>query len=350
MSGNPTVSRSLRASGIVGAGGAGFPTHLKYRRHTQRLIINVQDSEPGYVKDKWLMLTLQEFLNQGLELLQDTFRFDEIVFAVKDSYKAEFAAFESKFPIVFTDDTYWNGEAKKLASTVFGIPFITNQRTQDFDVTVSCLETVANLCWWLLDGLPVTDKYVQVYGAVKTPRLVRAPVGTSAKVLLALACPTPDEHFVAPLVLTGGPMMGRVVDPGTFTVLKTTNDLFVAPVNFFERHRATTPTWRETPEQITKKLRLGSILDWHPKDVDLIDLTEGVDMVKIDLRQAGRFGKASRPIVCVEQPVARGELIAIAEDDEGVDLHASISGFVHTVMSDRIVLAKERSFAQSSTA
>ena len=346
-----TIGQDLRSSGIVGAGGAGFPTHLKYRRQTKMLIVNVQDSEPGYVKDKWLMLSKQDTLREGLKLLRGIFGFDQIVFAIKRSYETEFADLENSFEIFFTDDMYWNGEAKKLASVVLGMPLSTNRRTQDFNVTVNCLETVYNLCQWLLKGQPVTEKYVQVYGLVQEPKLFRAPIGTPAAVLLGLAgseTTEPENHETSAIVLSGGPMMGRVIDPATFTILKTTNDLFVAPTNFFERHSATTPTWRETPRQITNKLGLGSILDWHPSDNNLVDLTETVDRVVIDLHQSGRFGAANRSTVSAGQAVTRGELIASASDDIGADLHASISGFVDQVASDRIVLIKKHSAVRNT--
>ena len=169
---NTTESMSctlkLSEAGIVGAGGAAFPTHVKYQRRTPLLIVNVQDSEPGYLKDKVLFAAYPDTIAVAVELLRNVLGYETVIFAAKASDRDFLGHLDGRFDIRYTPSMYKMGEAKHLASWIIEKQIKTDERTQDYGVTVSCLETVFNVARALGEGLPVVDKFVQVYGDVQT--------------------------------------------------------------------------------------------------------------------------------------------------------------------------------------
>lgn len=332
----------LQLHGVAGAGGAGFPTYLKYRQATPVLVVNVQDSEPGYVKDKLILLSQADELRDAVGLLRDTFGFERVVFALKQSYRDWFAPLAGGFELSFTTDDYWNGEAKHLVGQVLGVAVPTDARTQDHGATVSCLETVLNIWRSLRCDQPVTDKFVQVYGDVDRPRLYRVPVGTPALDLLWRSR-LDLNRTRAPIVLAGGPMMGEEVSVDAFSIGKTTGDLFVTDQDFFERRNATTPTWHHSPSQIAALLGIEHCTHWHPDPSEIVDLRGEIERVRLDLVQTRRFGGPSRPVVEVGEHVTTGQLIAEPHPRlGGLGLHASIDGDVEAVGEHRIVVRRRR--------
>ncbi len=341
-----TVSRELRAAGIVGAGGAGFPTYAKHRRSHRWFIINGADSEPGYKKDRLLLTAHPQAFERAFSLLADRFGC-EVLLGLKRSHRDDWRHREGTWPIRWVSDAYWAGEARHMASEILGVPLRIGHRCSDIGAVVNCVETVYNIVQALDLGRPVTHKHLQVYGAVAEPRAYRAPVGTYFSDLARRVGVDADRE-PRRLVLTGGPMMGTRARLDGGAVTCTTNDLFVAPDDFAGRVMAVTPTWEHRSNVIARMLGIEEYVDRAERELQAFeDISGEVDRVRLFLRQSGSFGERAKPVVRVGQRVTVGQRVADASGELGVPVHASIEGYVTDVTSDAVVIHRDPPTRQS---
>lgn len=223
----------LRENGIVGAGGAGFPTYAKLDMRADTLILNCAECEP------LLKLHRQVLENNALEILSTLDQISKILevsdvyIGIKASYtsavnavKAQIASFPNikicSLPEVYPagDEVVLTYEATKRVVPAGEIPL-------SVGVTVLNVETVYNVYRAINEDKPVTHKYVTVVGEVKNPITVLAPIGiTVDKLIEAAGGVTTDD----PAYLLGGPMMGRLGTPAD-TITKTSNAILVLPKN-----------------------------------------------------------------------------------------------------------------------
>ena len=218
----------LRENGIVGAGGAGFPTYAKLSDTVDTIILNCAECEPLLkLHRQALELHVSEILSAFSEILKATGAQRGIV-AVKKHYKAAVAALESEiseYPgisICKLESVYPAGDEVILVKRVTGRSINPGELPGSVGVTVSNVETVYNV-WKALNGKPVTHKYVTIAGEVKDPITVYAPIGTKITELIKAAG---GETVSDPAYISGGPMMGKLVNPFD-VVTKTTNAIIV---------------------------------------------------------------------------------------------------------------------------
>ncbi|GAB3666311.1 NADH dehydrogenase subunit [Halopiger thermotolerans] len=240
----------IRAAGVAGAGGAGFPSYAKWTalEDVDSLLVNHQESEPNYRIDKWLGKTKAETFAALFDVLLEQ-AFDLIVVSAKwkdrDEYVRELEAEtdgtvirpdelpldrdeESGVVFAYTENTYQYGMESVLLKTVDGT-VIGNDLPTDHGWLVQNTETLYNIARAFTDGTPVTRKYVHVSGDVPRDRFLEAPIGTPASELLRAAdCPAetlPEDAVLA----DGGPGWCFPVDapPADYGVRKHTNCLLV---------------------------------------------------------------------------------------------------------------------------
>ena len=212
--------------GIVGAGGAGFPTHVKLRTQVPLVIVNGAECEPLLHKDKELMHHQAEAMLRGLAAAMERTAASEGVVAVKEKYTGILKALAAQagpgvrvFPLT---DTYPAGDEFILVHDVTGRVIPPGGLPRDAGCVVLNVETLVNI------GLdrPVTHKYLTVAGAVQTPVTLRVPVGTSFSELIAAAGGPTVADFG---VLVGGVMMAKPAASLEDPVTKTTGGLVVLP-------------------------------------------------------------------------------------------------------------------------
>lgn len=216
--------------GMVGCGGAGFPTHVKLAaENIDYLIVNAAECEPLLHKDKEILKNRFEDFYRGLmEALELTnakqacigikSKYDELITLVRSKIK------DSRISILPLGDFYPAGdeyelvyEASKRLIPFGGIPL-------NVGCVVVNVETLMNLG----RRLPVTTKILTICGAVLKPVTVEVPIGASVLETLSLAGFT---DFKDHAVIDGGPMMGRLMrNPEYEVVTKTCGGLLVLPV------------------------------------------------------------------------------------------------------------------------
>ena len=230
--GKPIVD-AIRAAGVVGAGGAGLPTHVKADAAAQTVLVNGASCEPLLMSDPYLMETQVDTLVRGLEAMMDCTGAGRGIICLKGKHahamqsvregvarlgKGRIEAFE-------LGDFYPAGDEQVMVYEVLGGIVPERGIPLQIGAVVSNVESLCNVAH-ALDGKPVTHRYLTVGCEVRKPMVVRVPVGTRvAEVLQFAGGPTIDEYRV----VDGGPMMGRVLPNTDQPVTKTTSGLLVLP-------------------------------------------------------------------------------------------------------------------------
>lgn len=222
----------IRNAGIVGAGGAGFPAHVKADSRVDIVIANGAECEPVLYTDQALMFNHAGEILAALEELRRHTGAKKAVVALKKKYTDAIKAFGcliDKFPdieLFLLDDFYPSGDEHVLVHEVSGRIVPEGGIPLEVKVLVQNVGTLLNIHEATL-GKPVILKHLTVAGEVKRPGVYIAPVGTAlAEVLYAAGGATVGDDFG---VIEGGPMMGTVVESPDQPVTKTTSGFIVLP-------------------------------------------------------------------------------------------------------------------------
>ena len=220
----------LREMGVVGAGGAGFPSYAKLSDKVDTIILNCAECEPLLkVHRQVLEEYTAEILSTLSELVTAAGAKRGIV-AIKTHYHSALLALESEigdYPalkIHKLDAVYPAGDEIILIKEVTGRVVDPGKLPLSVGVTVCNVESVYNV-HQAIKGKPVTHKFVTVAGEVVRPATLYVPLGTKISELITAVGGTTVEE---PEYLCGGPMMGRLTTPYQ-PVTKTTNAIIVLP-------------------------------------------------------------------------------------------------------------------------
>lgn len=226
-----SLSAAVRASGLVGLGGAGFPTSVKLDAEKKglikKIILNGAECEPYITSDTRTMLDDADYIKAGVELLLKYVSADELIIGIEEN-KPECIA---KMKEVFADNaavsvqvlpaTYPQGGEKVLIYNTTGLIVPEGKLPADVGCLVMNVTTVAAMAKYVKTGMPLVEKCITVDGsAVKNPMNVIAPVGTRIADLLDFVGGVTED---VGKVLYGGPMMGVAITSTDEPVLKNTN-------------------------------------------------------------------------------------------------------------------------------
>ena len=226
----------VRAAGVVGAGGAGFPTHVKLQFEVRRVLGNGASCEPLLSSDPYLMLHQPGPVLDGLLTVMDCTASDKGTICLKSKHAEAVAVLEDRvsengyagrIDVFELDDFYPAGDEFILVNEVLGKIVPEGGIPLNVLAVVSNVESLLNISRAMAD-LPVTDRYLTVCGEVNQPLICRAPIGTPADVVIDLAGGPKIADYS---VVMGGPMMGKVLSTGTEPITKTTSGIIVLPQN-----------------------------------------------------------------------------------------------------------------------
>lgn len=221
----------MREAGIVGAGGAGFPTYVKAGSKAEVVIANGAECEPLTHVDKELIMAHAPLIVAGMQAIMDSTGAARGVIGIKGKYTKAIDAMrqaigdEPRITIFELGNFYPAGDEQVLVYDVLGKVVPEAGLPIDVGAVVQNIETLYNI-GLALSGAPVTDKYITVIGDVPHPMTVKVPIGITLRQVLALAG---GAEPAQPTILNGGAMMGRVVDSLDEPVTKTTKILLVLP-------------------------------------------------------------------------------------------------------------------------
>lgn len=226
----------IRNAGVVGAGGAGFPTHIKLAAKAGCFIVNAAECEPLIETDKYLCRVFAKKIISAARIVGEHLEATRIVVAVKSKYKREIAALKDAIDsdtgtaveLFLLDDFYPAGDEQVLVQVICGrsipergIPLAVGAVVDNVGTLISIYDAI--------ERVPVTDKYLSVTGAVRKPLLFNVPIGTSVLECIEKA----DLEYQQYDIVLGGPMMGAVFTEyeqiKALSVTKTTGNILILP-------------------------------------------------------------------------------------------------------------------------
>ena len=225
----------LRENGIVGAGGAGFPSYAKLNENADTIILNCAECEPVISLHRQVLAKYAFEIVTAFSDIKKAVGAKTAIIAIKKSYEDTTLALNSVLKdingieIKYLPEVYPSGDEVVTIYETTGRVVPPGRIPIDVGVTVFNVETVFNIYNAIYKKKPVTYKFVTLAGEVKEPKTVYAPIGMSFKELLKEAGGVTTKSFS---IINGGPMMGReatVYD----TVTKTTNALLVLPKDHY---------------------------------------------------------------------------------------------------------------------
>ncbi len=211
---------------MVGAGGAGFPTHVKLKAKADTIILNAAECEPLLHKDKEMLRAFPDEIIFGLQQARELVGAAEAVIGIKGKYHDVIDLLSAKLPagmrIKELADAYPTGDEFILVYDVTGriIP------PGKIPLVVGCVVINVETAYNIGRGVPVTEKFLTVAGAVHHPATVKVPVGVTFAEAIEVAG---GASIADPVALVGGVMMGRLASSLNEPITKTTGGLIVLP-------------------------------------------------------------------------------------------------------------------------
>ncbi len=224
------LTEAIRKSGVVGLGGAGFPTHVKFKvdpARIEELIVNGAECEPYITSDSYTMTERTADIETALAAIKKHFGIKKIIIGIEENKKKAIAAMKEMAgkiegaEVKVLPSIYPQGGEKVLIYNTTGKVVPAGKLPIDVGCIVVNCTTLAAIGGYLSDGTPLIKKCVTVAGgAVKNPANVIAPIGTPVSELIELCGGFAEEPAE---VLYGGPMMGISVPDINVPVIKNTN-------------------------------------------------------------------------------------------------------------------------------
>ena len=216
----------VKAAGVVGAGGAGFPTHVKLNTNVEYFIVNAAECEPLIETDKYLCRTFADRIIRTIPQIAEAIGASKKVIALKGAYEKEIAALKvaireqnSDVEIFELGYFYPAGDEQTLIQQVTGRCVPERGLPSDVGCVVDNVGTVLNIAD-ALEGKAVTEKYLSVVGEVEHPIQLRVPIGTPVLECVKAAHPTVSDFAL----IMGGPMMGKQLTEQADAIVQKLDD------------------------------------------------------------------------------------------------------------------------------
>lgn len=236
-----TLVASLRLSGIVGLGGATFPTHIKLRAdgksgvHT--LVINAAECEPYITCDDMLMRERADEIVKGIAIAQYLLGAEKVIIGVEDNkpeaaagLKSAISKLNAQIEVKIVPTLYPSGDARRLVHLVLGTEIPHDKRSTEVGLQVFNVATVVALYRYFELGEPSISRIVSITGNVQKPQNFEVLFGTP---LLHLVKAAGGEKSNTTHFIMGGPMMGFDLPTAEVPITKATNCIIAASPNLF---------------------------------------------------------------------------------------------------------------------
>ena len=235
--------KAVRASGLVGLGGAGFPAHVKLNfpadKNIDTLVINAAECEPFITVDYRECIENSWDILSGVYLLKDLLGFKQVVIAVEDNKPEAFKVLKNiadhkedvndEVKLMTLESKYPQGAEKMMVQSATGRKVPPGKLPADVGCVVMNVASVAFISRYIKTGKPLVSRSLTVDGsAIANPKNVRVPVGTNIGDIIEFCGGFKEEPCK---ILTGGPMMGLAIVGTDLPVLKQNNALLAFSKN-----------------------------------------------------------------------------------------------------------------------
>jgi electron transport complex protein RnfC len=226
---------AVKESGIVGLGGAGFPTHIKLnpRGEVDTLVINAAECEPYITADYRTMVEEPDKLLYTLNILKKLYGFSQTVIVIEDNKPKAVEVLEEAVRSSGRDDIfimpvkslYPRGAEKITVFLATGRVVPEGGLPADVGCIVINVTTAVEIARYLQTGMPLVERRVTVSGEdISAPKNLFIPLGTKVSEILDYCGATLSENQK---VLYGGPMMGLTLQDDSLPTIKQNNALVV---------------------------------------------------------------------------------------------------------------------------
>ena len=228
------LSKIYREAGIVGAGGAGFPTYAKLNNNAKTILLNCAECEPLLRLHRQLLKFHAPEIVSAFDETRKSVGAEEGIVCIKEHYKGAINAVTALLPeypalkLKVLRKVYPAGDEVMLIYDATGKVVRPGGLPIESGVAVFNVETMYN-AYHALKGEPLVSKLVTIAGEVAQPKTLRLPLGAKLSEAIKLAGGETIKDYV---YWVGGPMMGRIASPSD-PVTKTTNSVFVLPSDAF---------------------------------------------------------------------------------------------------------------------
>lgn len=227
--------KAVRASGLVGLGGAGFPTHVKLSfpqdKNIDTLVVNAAECEPYITVDYRECIENTDYVIKSVLMLQKYLGFKNVIIAVEDNKPhavdvlsqkvAELAGDNASIRIMALKSKYPQGAEKMMVQSATGRKVPPGKLPADVGCVVMNVASVGFIARYIETGKPLVSRSLTVDGSsIHTPQNVRVPIGTSISDIIDFCGGFKEEPFK---IITGGPMMGLAIIGTDLPVLKQNN-------------------------------------------------------------------------------------------------------------------------------
>ena len=219
----------IQKAGIIGCGGAGFPTFFKLKSEVETLIINGAECEPLLETDKEILRNHLDMVIEGIKTAKELIKAKEVFLGVKEYYKDLIEYLkenEEGFKVFPLENIYPIGDEQLLVKAITGKIIPEAGLPLDVGVVVQNVETIYHLGRLKKENENFTHRFVTVNGEVEFPFVAYVPIGTPVSELLNIA--KPKILLTDAKIIDGGPMMGKFITEEDF-IKKTTSGILVIP-------------------------------------------------------------------------------------------------------------------------
>ncbi|KAF0127470.1 MAG: respiratory-chain NADH dehydrogenase domain-containing protein [Elusimicrobia bacterium] len=230
MSFQQEFAAGLRAAGVVGAGGAGFPAYVKAGGRAEFVLVNAAECEPLLKKDQKLLELYAEKVFDGLALMMKSVGASSGIFGIKKKHEKvikrleEIARTRRDISVGPMGDYYPAGDEQCLVAELTGRIVPAGGIPLDVGCVVCNVETLYNAA--RAGETPVVEKWITVAGAVKKPATFKVPVGVTYAEAVELCGGATVKDAVG---IDGGPMMGKVIPDLSTIINRASGGLIVLP-------------------------------------------------------------------------------------------------------------------------
>jgi Na+-translocating ferredoxin:NAD+ oxidoreductase RnfC subunit len=225
-----TLADKVKKAGVVGAGGGGFPAHVKLAAKADTVIANGAECEPLLHKDAAVMEHFAAQVVQGMLLAMESVGANDGIIGIKAKKKPAVEAMQAACQgtpvrVHLLGDYYPAGDEYDLVHTTTGRLIPPAGIPLQVGCVVNNVETLANIAA-AAEGRPVIQKTLTIAGAVKHPLTLTAPIGMTFREVIEATGGFATED---PVLCVGGLMMGETTDDLDRPILKTTTGIVVLP-------------------------------------------------------------------------------------------------------------------------
>ena len=217
------LAKAVRESGLVGLGGAGFPSHVKLNvpddKKIDTLIINAAECEPYITVDYRECIDNAEYVLKGCEIVSDILGIPNVVIAIEDNKPKAFEIMKEicdrdndqgdRIKLMTLESRYPQGAEKMMVLSATGRKVPPGKLPADVGCIVMNVASIAFIARYLETGKPLVSRSITVDGgAIKEPKNIRVPIGTNIGDIIDFCGGFKSEPRK---LISGGPMMGIAI-------------------------------------------------------------------------------------------------------------------------------------------